>query len=184
MLFRSAGGFGLLARVSPRPAVTRIALALPLALSLLAGGCASTDRTRTFSTLDAALCPGLAAPGTHARSRPPLPRGRLQSFIESAACYTNLPRHTHQPRFRLAPVQDPPTYVRGTQNYPGKFFWIQDGEQRIGLLNLVVGEIEMFRAFPPPDGTNVEYRMPVVHGWETFQGPRIVTTAQIGRAHV
>ena len=160
------------------PRSPRIARVVSWSLMLLAAGCVTPDSERTFNTVDEALCPGLAVPGTHGRGTTPLPGGRLQAFIESASCYANLPRHAHQPHFRLAPVQDRPKYVRGTQEYPGKFFWIQDGEQRIGLLNLVVGEIEMFRAFPPDGGTNVEYRMPVIHGWETFQGPRIVISAQ------
>jgi hypothetical protein len=108
----------------------------------------------------------------------PLPGGRLQAFIESSRCYADLPRHKHQPNFRLSPVREPSKYCRGESDYPGTFFWILDSEQRIGLLNLVVGEIEMFRAFPPPDGTRVEYRMPVVHGWETLQGPRIAIAPQ------
>jgi len=158
--------------------MTRLALVAPLALVMLASGCVTPDSNRTFSTLDAALCPGLAAPGTRSRSTDPLRGGRLQAFIEGAKCYTNLPRYAHQPHFRLASVQDPPKYTRGTQDYPGKFYWIQDGEQKIGLLNMAVGEIEMFRAFPPAGGTNVEYRMPVIHGWETLQGPRFVITPQ------
>ncbi len=141
-------------------------------------GCVTPDSDRTFDTLEEALCPGQAAPGTHGRKTTPLPGGRLQAFIDNTRGYSNLPRHAHQPRFQLAPVQDPPKYVRGTRDYPGKFFWILDGEQQIGLLNLVVGEFEMFRAFPPADGAKVEYRMPPIHGWETYQGSRFVITPQ------
>lgn len=144
----------------------------------MATGCATPDSNRTFSTLDESLCPGLAAPGTHGRAKSPLAGGRLQAFIESARCYTNLPRHAHRPIFSLAPVKEPSKYCRGELHYAGEFFWILDGAQKIGLLNLVEGEIEMFRPHPPPDGSVVEYRMPLVHGWETLQGPRIAIAPQ------
>jgi hypothetical protein len=100
----------------------------------------------------------------------PIRGGRLQSFVESARCYPSLPRSAHTPAFRIKPVKE--------RKYRGKFFWIQDGEQRIGLLNLSCGEIEMFRFFPPPGGVRVDYKMQAVVGWESLQGPRICIVPQ------
>lgn len=99
----------------------------------------------------------------------PLPGGRLQAFIESARCYASLPRHAHKPEFRLVGV-------RGRKPRR-EYFWIMDGRQKIGLLNLWIGEIEMFRFFPPA-GERVDYRMPAVHHWATLQGPRITIVPQ------
>ena len=96
--------------------------------------------------------------------------GRLQDFVTNTLCYASLPRHAHRPAFRIVPV--------GERKYRGKFFWIVDGEQKIGLLNLSFGEIEMFRFFPPAGGAPVEYAMPEFHGWETLQGPRISIVPQ------
>ena len=71
-----------------------------------------------------------------------LPGARLQKFIENARCYASLPRHAHKPDFRLVPVEE--------KKYRKKFTWIMDGQQRIGLLNLSFGEIEI----RPPKTTN------------------------------
>ncbi|MBM4142839.1 MAG: hypothetical protein FJ225_04485 [Lentisphaerae bacterium] len=95
--------------------------------------------------------------------------GRLRAFIANARCYASLPRRAHKPDFRLARVRD--------WKYRKDHFWIMDGRQRIGLLNLWIGEIEIFRFFPPP-GATVDYRMPAVHHWATLQGPRITIVPQ------
>lgn len=99
-----------------------------------------------------------------------LPGGRLQAFIEQTGVYAGLPRQAHTPYFHLERVADP--------KYRKDHFWIMDGEQQIGVLNLWIGEIEMFRFFPPPDGGRVEYKMPAVHHWSTLQGPRITIVPQ------
>ncbi|MDA1085486.1 MAG: hypothetical protein O2901_00515 [Verrucomicrobia bacterium] len=96
--------------------------------------------------------------------------GRLQAFIENARCYEALPRHAHKPDFRIV-------RMRG-RKYRKKFFWFMDGKQRIGLLNLSFGEIEMFRFFPPAEGERVEYKMPAVYHWSTLRGPRITIVPQ------
>jgi len=96
--------------------------------------------------------------------------GRLQVLIENTRCYASLPRSNHRPVFRIVPVTE--------RKHRGKFFWILDGAQKIGLLNLSFGEIEMFRFFPPAAGVRVEYAMPEFHGWETLQGPRISIVPQ------
>lgn len=98
------------------------------------------------------------------------PGPRLQKFIENARCYASLPRHAHKPDFRTVPVEE--------KKYRESFSWIMDGGQRIGLLNLSYGEIEMFRFFPPADGVQVKYEMPEVHSWVTVQGPRLSIVPQ------
>lgn len=96
--------------------------------------------------------------------------GRLQQFIETTRCHASLPRHTHTPDFHLEPVADP--------KYVEKYSWILDGAQKIGLLNLAIGEIELFRFFPPAGGALVEYKMPAIYDWRTFFGVRICIVPQ------
>ena len=96
--------------------------------------------------------------------------GPLQKAIEDTRSYAGLPRHDHTPDFRIAAVRN--------RKYSKEFRWIMDGRQRIGLLNFWIGEIEMFRFFPPPGGTRVAYRMPAVQHWATIQGPRITIVPQ------
>ncbi|MBM4142838.1 MAG: hypothetical protein FJ225_04480 [Lentisphaerae bacterium] len=96
--------------------------------------------------------------------------GRLQALVARARCYADLPRRAHKPDFRLARVRD--------WKYRKDHLWIMDGGQKIGLLNLSFGEIEMFRFFPPGGGVTVEYEMPAWHGWDTLQGPRISIVPQ------
>ncbi len=95
---------------------------------------------------------------------------RLQAFVESARCYASLPRFAHKPEFSLVRV--------GEKAYSQTHFWIMDGRQKIGLLNLWIGEVELFRFFPPAGGAPVEYKMPAVHHWATLQGPRITIVPQ------
>jgi hypothetical protein len=98
------------------------------------------------------------------------PGGRLQAFMEGSRCYAGLPRHAHRPDFRL---------VRMTEaQYREKYFWIMDGRQKIGRLNLALGEIELFRFFPPAGGARVDYRMPEVYSWSNLFGVRICIVPQ------
>lgn len=119
---------------------------------------------------DAAVVRNLTAVPESGPAPEPLPGGRLQAFIEQTAAYPALPRYPHTPAFRLVRVSDP--------KHRKLNFWILDGEQQIGLLNLWIGEIEIFRFFPPADGKRVEYKMPEVHHWATLQGPRITMMPQ------
>jgi hypothetical protein len=93
----------------------------------------------------------------------------LQGLIEGTRCFAGLPRYSHRPDFRLARMSE--------WKYRKDHQWIMDGDQRIGILNLWIGEIEMLRAFPPA-GAKVEYKMPEVHHWATLQGPRITVVPQ------
>lgn len=99
-----------------------------------------------------------------------VPGGRLQALIENTRCYAALPRRDHRPDFRIVQVDE--------EKYRGKFFWFVDGAQKIGLLNLSFGEIELFRSFQPSGGAPVEYRMPAVHSWASLLGPRISIVPQ------
>jgi len=99
-----------------------------------------------------------------------LPGARLQKLIESTRCYASLPRHAHQPNFGIVRVTE--------EKYRDKFHWIVDGKQRIGLVSLAAGEIEMFRSFPPAGGVLVDYRMPAAYHWGTLRGSRITIIPQ------
>lgn len=96
--------------------------------------------------------------------------GRLQKFIETTRCYASLPRHAHTPDLHLAPVNQP--------KRRGKYFWILDNAQKIGMVNLEIGEIELFRFFPPPAGTLVDYKLPNLYDWRTLFGVRICIVPQ------
>ncbi|MBM4164753.1 MAG: hypothetical protein FJ222_10000 [Lentisphaerae bacterium] len=133
---------------------SRISLALVI-LALAAIGCRAVGPERIWDDSAAAE---------------PLPGGRLQALVENTRCYASLPRIAHRPNFSIIPVTEP--------KYRKTFFWILDGEQKVGLINQFFGEIEMFRFFPPAGGVRVEYAMPAFHGWETLQGPRISIVPQ------
>ena len=100
----------------------------------------------------------------------PLDGARLQRFVENSRYYASLPRRDHKPEFSIARVEE--------GKYRENHFWFLDGAQKIGLLNLWIGEIEMFRFFPPEGGARVDYKMPAVHHWATLQGPRICIVTQ------
>ncbi|MBM4142764.1 MAG: hypothetical protein FJ225_04100 [Lentisphaerae bacterium] len=100
----------------------------------------------------------------------PTSAGRLRRFIRKARCYAGLPRHAHTPAFHLAAVEDP--------KYREKYSWIMDGAQKIGILNLDFGEIELLRFFPPAGGAPVEYRMPAIYDWRKLSGVRITIVPQ------
>jgi hypothetical protein len=111
-----------------------------------------------------------APPSLFAAAPADLPGGRLQALMEGTRSYAALPRRAHRPDFRIVPVEE--------EKYRGTFFWMADGAQKVGLLNLSFGEIELLRAFPPDGGVTVEYRMPAVHSWASLLGPRISIVPQ------
>jgi hypothetical protein len=96
--------------------------------------------------------------------------GRLQTFVENTRSYGALPRRSHSADFRIEPVTE--------RKHRDKFFWIMDGAQKIGILNLSFGELEMLRFFPPPSGIVVEYPMPMIYHWSTLRGARITIVPQ------
>jgi hypothetical protein len=53
-----------------------------------------------------------------------------------------------------------------------------DGRQKIGLLNMAFGEVELFRFFPPAGGARVDYKMPAVYSWINLFGVRICIVPQ------
>ena len=124
--------------------------------------------TNAAARIEKAATPGNTSDPMPVATSEALPGGRLQAFVENTRCYASLPRSKHRPDFQISPVVEPKQ-----QKNQGKFFWFMDGEQKIGLLNFAVGEIEMFRAFPPEGDVPIEYTLPEFHGWETLQGPRI-----------
>lgn len=124
--------------------------------------------TNAAVQIEKAATPGNTSDPMPVATSEALPGGRLQAFVENTRCYASLPRSKHRPDFQISPVVEPKQ-----QKNQGKFFWFMDGKQKIGLLNFAVGEIEMFRAFPPEGEVPVEYTLPEFHGWETLQGPRI-----------
>jgi hypothetical protein len=139
-------------------------------LTAVSAGChtvpvGSTPAQPPAQLLDLTAKPDVIPPQT----RVPLPGGRLQHFVENTRSYSNLAARAHKPKFHLVRVNDP--------HYSPDHYWILDDRQQIGVLNLWIGEIEMFRPFPP-EGAPVTYRMPAVHHWATLQGPRITMVPQ------
>jgi len=97
-------------------------------------------------------------------------KGPLQEFVEKARCYAELPRREHRPEFRVVPVRE--------AAYRGKLFWITDGGQRIGIVNLALGEIELMRFSPPVAGSRERFTLPAMYDWRTLRGARICMVPQ------
>ncbi|MDP6631498.1 MAG: hypothetical protein QGH42_03875 [Kiritimatiellia bacterium] len=99
--------------------------------------------------------------------------GRLQRFIEQARCYDALPRRAHKPDLHFARVRN--------KQHRDLYLWIMDGKQRVGLVNMEFGEIELFHFLPPEGGRIVPYKMREIYTWLTLKGARICLVPQGGR---
>ena len=96
-----------------------------------------------------------------------LQAGALQAFLDKSKTYAELPRRTYTPRFNLEALT-PAKHAKGTQ-----WFYIRDGNERIGLIQTWTKEIEMFRFFPAGDGKGPKYEIPEIYHWANLYGARI-----------
>jgi hypothetical protein len=93
--------------------------------------------------------------------------GKLQAFLAQSAGYAALPRVAYTPCFSLEAIPPPP-HGQGTQ-----WWYIRDGAARIGLIQTLAKEIEMFCFRPPADGRGPRYDLPEVYHWANLYGARI-----------
>jgi hypothetical protein len=93
--------------------------------------------------------------------------GALQSFLDASRTYAEMPRRAYTPHFNLEALT-PARHARGTQ-----WFYIRDGNERIGLIQTWTKEIEMFRFFPEGDGTGPRLEIPEIYHWANLMGARI-----------
>ena len=93
--------------------------------------------------------------------------GLLQQFLDKSKTYAATPKIAHTPKFNLEPLT-PKEHAKGTE-----WFYIRDGQERIGLIQTWIKEIEMFRFFPSPDGKGENYEFPEIYHWANLFGCRI-----------
>jgi hypothetical protein len=93
--------------------------------------------------------------------------GLLQRFLDASPSYAELPKVGHTPRFSLEALT-PTEHAKDTE-----WYYILDGEERIGLIQTWIKEIEMFRFFPSADGVGDRYPIPEVYHWSNLYGARL-----------
>jgi hypothetical protein len=93
--------------------------------------------------------------------------GELQNLLDKSKAFAALPRMKHTPAFRLEPIQ-PAEHAKGTE-----WFYICDGNERIGLIQTWIKEIEMFRFSPAAGGDAEKYELPEYYHWGNLYGARI-----------
>ena len=92
---------------------------------------------------------------------------RLQQFLHQSGAFAEIPRKAYTPRFNLESLP-PANEAKGTD-----WFYIRDGDERIGLIQTLTREIEMFRFSPSGDGRGAGIEIPEVYHWANLFGARI-----------
>ena len=95
--------------------------------------------------------------------------GELQNLLEESKAYAALPVVKHTPAFRMEPFEP-------AQHFPearGKQWWyICDGDERIGLITTWLHHVELFR-FSPYVDRGARYEIPEIYHWANLIGTRI-----------
>ena len=95
--------------------------------------------------------------------------GELQNILDKSKAFAALPAVKHTPAFRLEPFE--PTQAR--KEAKGKKWWyICDGEERIGLVTTWLKHVELFR-FSPNVDKGAKYEIPQVYHWANLIGARV-----------
>jgi len=95
--------------------------------------------------------------------------GEIQNILDKSKAFAALPRMKHAPAFRLEPVQ--PVQLRPEAK--GKqWFYICDGDERIGLVTTWLNHVELFR-FSPNVAKGAKYEIPQIYHWANLIGARI-----------
>ncbi|MEA3366942.1 MAG: hypothetical protein U9R68_02365 [Planctomycetota bacterium] len=95
--------------------------------------------------------------------------GEIQNLLEKSPAFAALPKRKHTPAFRLEPFD--PVQVRPEAK--GKQWWyIRDGEERIGLVTTWLNHVELFRFLPEVD-KGATYEIPPIYHWANLIGARI-----------
>ena len=95
--------------------------------------------------------------------------GELQNILDKSKAFASLPRKRHTPAFRLEPFE-PAQHV---QQAKGKQWWyLCDGDERIGLVTTWLNHVELFR-FSPDVDKGAKYQIPPVYHWANLIGARL-----------
>ncbi len=95
--------------------------------------------------------------------------GELQNILDESKAFAAPPRTKHTPAFRLEPFE--PVQVRPEAK--GKQWWyLCDGDERIGLVTTWLNHVELFR-FSPEVDKGARYEIPEVYHWANLIGARI-----------
>jgi hypothetical protein len=92
--------------------------------------------------------------------------GELGNLLDKSKAYAALPAVKHTPAFRLEPIQ-PAEHAKGTE-----WFYVCDGDERIGLIQTWTKEIEMFQ-FSQQVANGGKYEIPKIYHWGNLYGARI-----------
>ena len=97
------------------------------------------------------------------------PAGEIQKILDKSQAFAALPRVKHIPAFRLESFE--PVQVRPEAK--GKQWWyIRDGDQRVGLITTWLNHVELFR-FSPDVAKGAKYEIPPIYHWANLLGARI-----------
>jgi len=95
--------------------------------------------------------------------------GELQKLLDESKAFAALPVMKHTPAFRLEPFEP----VQHRQEAKGKKWWyICDGDERIGLITTWLNHVELFR-FSPDVNKGAKYGIPEIYHWANLIGARI-----------
>ena len=120
------------------------------------------------------VCAGLIALTTGAS---PASAGELQNLLDKSKAYAALPRVKHTPAFRLECFEP----IQHREQARGKQWWyICDGDERIGLITTWLNHVELFR-FSPNVDKGAQYEIPEIYHWANLIGVRL--PLQMGGYH-
>jgi len=95
--------------------------------------------------------------------------GELQNILDRSKAFAALPKTKHTPAFRLESFEP----VQHRQEAQGKQWWyICDGDERIGLITTWLNHVELFR-FSPGVDKGAKYPIPPVYHWANLMGARL-----------
>jgi hypothetical protein len=95
--------------------------------------------------------------------------GELQNILNESKAFAALPKTKHTPAFRLESFEP----VQHRQEAQGKQWWyICDGDERIGLVTTWLNHIELFR-FSPEVDKGTKYEIPDIYHWANLIGARL-----------
>jgi len=95
--------------------------------------------------------------------------GELQNLLDKSRAYAALPRVKHTPAFRLECFEP----VQHREQAKGKQWWyICDGDERIGLITTWLNHVELFR-FSPDVDKGAKYPIPEIYHWANLIGVRL-----------
>jgi len=100
---------------------------------------------------------------------PRAPAGEIQGILNKSKAFAALPKMKHTPAFRLEPFEP----VQHREEAKGKQWWyICDGNERIGLITTWLNHVELFR-FSPEVAKGVKYEIPAIYHWANLIGARL-----------